>query len=81
MGHHEYIQALNLYPECFVCCDLSVHLRPPGSVHLGPPTSVDNQKAGHTQHTLILVISSSFIVKITRELEWLRCERELRLGL
>ena len=35
----------------FVCrCDLSVH------VHVGPPpTSVDNQKAGHTQHTLGLL--------------------------
>ena len=44
-------------PSWFVCrCDLSVHVRP-------PPTSVDNQKAGHTQHTLGLLVF--FIVIIT----------------
>ena len=46
----------------FVCrCDLSVHVGP-------PPTSVDNQKAGHIQHTLGLLaffITIMVIVIIT----------------
>ena len=40
-------------------CDLSVHVR-------RPPTSVDNQKAGHTQHTLgLLVFFITIIVIVT----------------
>ena len=42
----------------FVCrCDLSVHVG-------RPPTSVDNQKAGHTQHTLGLLVFFITIIVI-----------------